>query len=134
MAIPGKPLRAEIAGLAPGPFGNLPGTEHLGILFTEYVDIERSVGGTWTRIAAGVPAAFEPVRLHTRVDLEPWTHKPLLGLWLMPDTPLEDGDRVVREDGSRWYVRGAPLAAPARTHIAALVEAETEDGLFAAPG
>jgi hypothetical protein len=108
----------------------LPGTEHLGIILLESVRIERKVNGVWSRIAERVPATFEPVPIPHRVKLETWTHKPLLCLWLLPQTPIQDGDRVIRDDGSRWYVRGAPLTAPARTHIVALTERATEDRLF----
>ena len=115
----------------PGLRGNLPGTEGLGIIFLETVDIERKVAGVWTSVAADVPATFEPLNLPVREGLATWTHKPLFCIWLLPDTAIADADRVVRSDGSRWYVRGAPLAAPMRTHLAALAERGTEDGLFA---
>ena len=70
------------------PGGNLPGTEGLGVIFQEYVDVERKSGGVWGNIARNVPATFEPMKIYTRVKMEPWTHKPLFGLWLLPDTPL----------------------------------------------
>jgi hypothetical protein len=116
----------------PGPHGNMPGTEHTGIIFLETINIERKIGGIWTQIAAGVPATFEPLSLHSRVEMEPWSHKPLLCLWLMPDTPIADADRAIRSDGSHWYIRGAPLMAPMKTHIAAIAERASEDNLFAA--
>ena len=116
----------------PGPRGNLPGTEQMGVIFLEYVDIERKSGASWNQIAIGVPATFEPLKLHSRVGMEPWSHKPLLCLWVLPDTPIADGDRVIRDDGSHWYIRGAPLMAPMKTHIVALAERATEDNLFAA--
>lgn len=112
------------------PVRRLPGTEHLGIILLESVQIERRAGGVWSRIAERVPATFEPVPIPRRVELETWTHKPLLCLWLLPETPIQDGDRVIRDDGSRWYVRGAPLTAPGRTHIVALTERASEDRLF----
>lgn len=114
------------------PDGNLPGTERSGLIFLEYVNIERKSGGVWSQVAANLPATFESVKVHTRFELSTWSHKPLLCLWLMPDAPIQDADRVIRSDGSHWYVRGAPLLAPGRTHIAALTERGTEDGLFAA--
>ncbi len=119
-------------GNTPGAQGNLPGTEHMGIIFLEYVNIERKISGTWTEVARNVPATFEPLKVHTRVKMEPWTHKPLYCVWLFPRTPAIDGDRVIRSDGSRWYIRGDPLRAPRGTHVAALAEAAAEDGLFAA--
>ena len=115
----------------PGPRGNLPGTEVAGIIFLEYVDVERKSGGVWSQIAGRVPATFEPVPVHSRQTLETWSHKPLLCLWIMPDTPLADADRVIRDDGSHWYIRGAPLLAPMKTHIVALAERASEDALFA---
>lgn len=113
------------------PSGNLPATEHLGIVFLEYVNIERKSGGVWNLIAANVKATFEPLRIHTRVEMETWTHKPLLCLWLLPNTSIQDGDRVIRSDNSHWYIRGAPLMSPAKTHIVAIAEYATEDKLFA---
>src|SRR5436305_324122 len=107
---------------ARGPARNLPGTERSGLIFYEYVNIERKSGGVWNQIAEDQPAAFEPVDVHTRIELSAWSHKPLLCLWLMPDTPIQDADRVIRYDGSHWYVRGMPLLAPGGTHIAALTE------------
>jgi hypothetical protein len=114
-----------------GPAGNLPGTEYLGVIYLEYVDVERKSGGVWGQIAGNVPATFEPLKIHTRAELETWSHKPLFCLWMFPGTPLDDGDRVIRSDGSHWYIRGAPLKAPRNTHIAALAERATEDSLFA---
>src|SRR5262249_29833156 len=96
----------------PGPHGNLGGAEQWGLIFLETIDIERKISGVWTQIAVNVPATFEPLSLHSRVEMEPWSHKPLLCLWLMPDTPLADGDRAIRGDGSHWYVRGTPLVGP----------------------
>jgi hypothetical protein len=125
------PSSPNSAGQVPGAVGNLPGTERLGVIFLEYVNVERKVSGVWTAMATNVPATFERLNVHKRVEMEPWSHKPLYGLWLFPNTPLQDGDRVVRSDGSHWYIRGAPLSAPLSTHIAALAEAATEDGLFA---
>ncbi len=103
---------------------------HGGLILLERVRIERRQGQAWTSIAEDVPATFEPLRLRTRVALEPWTHRPLLGLWLLPSAPLQDGDRVVRADGSRWRVRGTPLRGPLGTHIAAITEGESDDALF----
>lgn len=119
-------------GSTPGPQGNLPGTEYMGVIFLEYVNIERKISGVWTQIAGNVPATFEPLKVHTRVEMEPWTHKPLYCLWLFPKTAAADGDRVIRSDGSHWYIRGEPLRAPRGTHVAALAEGAAEDGLFAA--
>src|SRR5690348_10163774 len=99
-----------------GPAGNLPGTEHLGVIFTEYVGVERNIGGTWTSVDSTVPATFEPISIHGRMELETWTHRPLFCVWLFPNTTVDDGDRVIRSDGSHWYVRGAPLIAPLGTH------------------
>ena len=132
MANPRPPGAPSASGNVPGPAGNLPGTEHHGIIFLEYVHVERKIGGVWTNLASNVPATFEPIRIHGRVELETWSHKPLLCVWLLPDTPIQDADRVIRQDGSRWYIRGAPLIAADRSHIAALGERATEDGLFAA--
>ena len=115
-----------------GPAGNLPGTAHLGAIFVEFVNVERKSGGVWSEVARSVPATFEEVRAPGRVKLETWTHKPLLVLWLAPVTAFMDGDRVIRSDGSRWYMRGTPLAAPLNTHVAVLVEGSAEDKLFAA--
>src|SRR5436309_3334764 len=67
-----------------GPAGNLPGTESLGVIYLEYVDVERKSGGVWGQIAGNVPATFEPLKIHTRTELETWSHKPLYGLWLFP--------------------------------------------------
>jgi hypothetical protein len=103
-----------------------------GLLMTEAVGIERSADGVWTEVATEVPATFEELDLDERVALATWTHKPLLRIWLLPDVDVREGDRIVRSDGSRWYVRGAPLAGPGRAHLAALTEAAAEDGLFAA--
>ncbi|MGC8668555.1 MAG: hypothetical protein ACP5VE_10630 [Chthonomonadales bacterium] len=111
----------------------VPGTAHLGILFLEAVQIQRRISGAWTPIASGVPATFEPVSIHTRAELAAFTHKPLLCLWLYPAATLQDGDRVVRADGSGWYVRGTPFLAPRGTHYAVLVEGELADTLFAPP-
>ncbi len=131
MAVSSKPVVSPTGRVA-GAHGNLAGTDHLGVIFLEYVNVERKVDGVWAQVALNAPATFEPVSLHRRLELATWTHKPLLCLWLMPSASLQDGDRVVRRDGSRWYVRGAPLLAPGGTHIAALAEAAAEDGLFAA--
>src|SRR5207302_226767 len=122
-----NPMNPGGSGQTPGLAGSLPGTEGLGVIFLEYVNVERKISGVWTAIATNVPATFERLGLHRRVEMEPWTHKPLYGLWLFPNTPLQDADRVVRSDGSHWYVRGAPLTAPLNTHIAALTESATED-------
>lgn len=103
-----------------------------GLVMTELVDIERCTGGVWGAVVSGVPATCEALGMRARLELETWTHKPLMRVWLLPDTDLLDGDRIVRADGSRWYVRGAPLAGPGRTHLAALTEAAAEDGLFSA--
>lgn len=115
---------------APAP---VRGTAHLGILFLETVQVERRISGTWTRLASDVPATFEAVSLHTRAELAAFTHKPLLCLWLYPAAVLLDGDRVIRSDGSGWYVKGTPFLAPRGTHYAVLVEGELADTLFAAP-
>jgi hypothetical protein len=121
---------ASDSSTAQSPVG---GTAHLGILFLETVQVERRVSGSWTRIASDVPATFEPVSVHTRAELAAFTHKPLLCLWLYPATSLQDGDRVVRADGSAWYLRGMPFMAPRGTHYAVLVEGELADTLFTAP-
>ena len=116
----------------PGPGGNIAGTSHLAVMFMEYVNVERKISGVWNEIARSVPATFEEVRFSSRAKIEVWTHKPLYTLWLSPVTTYVDGDRIIRSDGSRWYVRGAPLAAPLRTHVIALIEGSAEDALFAA--
>ena len=116
----------------PGPGGSVPGTGYLGAIFTEYVNVERKSGGVWSEVARSVPATFEEVRFGARANLEVWTHKPLYTLWLSPMTTCADGDRVIRSDGSRWYIRGTPLSAPLKTHVVALVEGSAEDSLFAA--
>jgi len=131
MAIPPPPDDPNPGGQVPGPLGTLPGTAHTGLILLEYVNVERKISGAWTTIASGVPATFEPLSTHARLELETWSHKPLLALWLMPATSLQDGDRVIRSDSSRWYIRGAPLAGPLGTHVAAIAEGATEDGLFA---
>ena len=114
-----------------GAGGRLPGTGHLGVIFVEYVNVERKSGRVWSEVARRVPAAFDEVRIGTRAELETWTHKPLYTLWLSPVTTFVDGDRVIRSDGTRWYMRGRPVKAPLGTHVAALVEGSAEDGLFA---
>ena len=107
---------------SPGPGGNVTETGYLGVIFMEYVNIERKSGGTWSQIAQNVPATFEEVKLKSRVHMETWTHKPLYTLWLSPVTTFADGDRVIRSDSSHWYMRGSPIAAPLKTHVVALVE------------
>jgi hypothetical protein len=119
-------------GLEADAGGALAGTRHTGLLLTEAVRVERKGGGVWSEVAASVPATLEPVSLRLRSEMETWTHKPLVTVWLLPATDLEDGDRLVRADGERWYVRGAPARAATGTHMAALAERATEDGLFAA--
>lgn len=131
MAIPMKPTDPNADGKVAGSAGNMPGTERCGVVFLEYVNVERKSGGVWSQVFANLPATFEPISLFTRAQLQAWTHKPLLCLWLMPDAAVQDGDRIVRSDGSHWYIRGMPLLAPGRTHIAALAEYATEDKLFA---
>lgn len=111
--------------------GNLPGTLHSGLIFLEYANVERKSGGVWSAIATDVPSTFERVESAGRARLETWTHKPLFSVWLAA-VSIADGDRLIRSDGTRWYVRGAPLTSPDRTHVVALVEASAEDGLFAA--
>lgn len=125
-----RSLDAAVEGSEERP-GRVGGTLIGGLLMTETVAIERLADGVWTAIAAEAPATCEEVRLDERVALASWTRRPLLRVWLLPDTDLRDGDRLVRADGSLWYVRGAPLTGPGRTHLAALTEAAAEDGLFA---
>ena len=132
MPNPNSPGTPNSSGQTPGRSGNIPGTERSGIVFYEYVNIERKIAGTWTVMSSNIPATFEPVSLHRRSELQNWTHKPLLGVWLMPTASAQDGDRFVRSDGSHWYVRGAPISGPGATHLAALTERASEDGLFAA--
>ena len=117
---------------SPGPGGSVSGTGHLGAIFVEYVNVERKISGSWTEVARSVPATFEEVRFGLRAKIETWTHKPLYTLWLSPTTTFVDGDRVIRSDGTRWYMRGAPLMVPLRTHVVALIDGSAEDSLFAA--
>jgi hypothetical protein len=117
---------------APAVAGNLPDTAHTGMIFLEYANLERKSGGVWTAIGANLPVTFERVETASRARLETWTHKPLFSVWLSGVTSVQDGDRLIRADGSHWYVRGAPMVSPGGTHIVALVEAAAEDGLFAA--
>ena len=131
MAVPQKPLDPNVSGSIAGLSGTRPGTESSGVIFLEYVNVERKISSVWTQLAGNVPATFEPLTLHVRYELQTWSHKPLLCLWMLPNTTIDDGDRVIRSDGSHWYIRGAPLVAPAGTHIAALAERATEDKLFA---
>ncbi|MEP6756652.1 MAG: hypothetical protein ABJA67_14195 [Chthonomonadales bacterium] len=132
MSNPNSPGTPDANGNTPNRTSGLPGTGRSGLVFYEYVNIERKVSGTWTAQATNIPATFEPVRMEGRTDLAAWTHKPLFGVWLMPTAPVQDGDRIVRYDGSHWYVRGTPLVGPGGTHRAALVEGAAEDGMFAA--
>lgn len=131
MPNPNSPGTPNSSGQTPDRSGNLPETERSGLVFYEYVNIERKISGTWTAQASNIPATFEPMNLHGRTDMQAWSHKPLFGVWLLPNAPVKDGDRFVRYDGSHWYVRGAPLLGPGGTHLAALAERATEDGLFA---
>jgi hypothetical protein len=117
---------------APAVSGNLPNTAHTGLIFLEYANLERKSGGVWSAIGTNLPVTFDRVETAGRVRLETWTHKPLFSVWLSGVTSIQDGDRLIRADGSHWYVRGAPMVAPGGTHIVALVEAAAEDGLFAA--
>jgi hypothetical protein len=116
----------------PALAGNLPSTLNSGLIFLEYANIERKIGGVWTAVGTDVPSTFERVESVGRARLETWTHKPLFSVWLPPGASIADGDRLIRSDGTRWYVRGAPMSSPGNTHIVALVEASAEDGLFAA--
>ena len=116
----------------PAVAGNLPHTAHTGMIFLEYANLERKSGGVWSAIGVNLPVTFEPVETACRVRLEPWTHKPLFSVWLSGVTSVQDGDRLIRADGTHWYIRGAPMVSPGGTHIVAMVEAAAEDGLFAA--
>jgi hypothetical protein len=117
----------------PNRAGRLPGTERLALILTEYVNVERLSGEEWTLVHQSLPSTFEPVRLAQRIELESWTQKPLFNVWLLPNVDLRDGDRLVRSDGSTWTVRGMPVEAINGSHIAALTEGATDDGLFDAP-
>lgn len=118
--------------ISPAAAGNLPDTAHTGLIFLEYANLERNSGGIWSAIGTDLPVTFERVETAGRSRLETWTHKPLFTVWLSGVTSVQDGDRLIRADGSHWYVRGAPMVSPGGTHIVALVEAAAEDGLFAA--
>lgn len=132
MSIPRDVTLETDLAIAPSLSGNLPGTDHTGLIYLEYANIERKSGAVWSVIASNVPATFEKVETEGRLRLETWSHKPLFSVWLPPSAAIVDGDRIVRCDGTRWYVRGSALVSPERTHIVALVEASAEDGLFAA--
>ena len=132
MASPRAPGSGDDLGHVPAAAGNLPATVHSGLIFLEYVNIERKSGGVWNSVASNSPATFETVSIDRRIKLETWTHKPLLCVWLPPEMAVLDGDRIIRSDASHWYVRGAAITSPDRTHIAAFVEAAAEDSLFAA--
>jgi hypothetical protein len=123
---------ALYVGAETGATGNLPGTETSGLILRETVTIERQVSGSWSVVAADVPATFTPAPMQVRVDLASVTHHALNRLWLPEGTPLADQDRVTRSDGARWYVRGAPDTGPGGACVRALVESEAEDGLFGA--
>ena len=132
MAVPKDVLLATDLALAPSPSGNLPGTSHTGLIYLEYANVERKSGGVWSVVAPNVTATFNKVETEGRLRLETWTHKPLFSVWLPPSAGIQDGDRIIRSDGTRWYVRGSAMLSPDRTHVVALVEASAEDGLFAA--
>jgi hypothetical protein len=132
MELPIEANRQVELELAPSPAGNLPGTAHTGLILLEYAGHERKSGEDWVAVNSDLPVTFQAVQTEGRLRLETWTHKPLFSVWLPPSVSILDGDRLIRSDGSRWYVRGAPLVSPSRTHVVALVEAAAEDGLFAA--
>ncbi len=132
MAFPKSPLTRDDLDRTPTRSGNLPGTINSGLIFLEYVNIERKIASVWTAVVSNLPATFEPISTDRRLKLETWTHKPIFCVWLPPDAPIQDGDRIIRCDGSHWYLRGAAIASPDRTHIALVAEAATEDNLFAA--
>lgn len=132
MAIPKEVNPMTDLVFSPSVDGNLPDTAHTGMIFLEYANLERKSGGVWSAIGPNLPVTFERVETASRARLETWTHKPLFSVWMSGVTTVQDGDRLIRADGTRWYVRGAPMVSPGGTHIVALVEAAAEDGLFAA--
>lgn len=99
----------------------LPSGESQGRLYAECVGVERLIGH-WRRIAKRVPAIFVPLALPNEANTSSSRDDHRLGLWILPDLPLKDGDRIIQENGVRWWVRGAPLIGPARTHIVVLGE------------
>ncbi len=132
MAVMPNTHTPDSLGRVPGPSGAIPGTEVLGVFLNELADLERKISGTWTVVTTNAPLTFEPLKLHRRVEMAAYTHKPLQCVWALPDLDVRDGDRIHRGDDSHWYVRGAPLAAPMGTHQVLIVEATAIDGLFAA--
>lgn len=95
--------------------------ESQGRLYAECVEIERLIG-RWRRMVKRVPAIFVPLALPNETNTASSQEDNRLGLWILPDLPLKDGDHIIQENGVRWWVRGAPLIGPARTHIVVLGE------------
>lgn len=120
-------------GAGSGADENLPGAVASGLILRETVAIERCDAGEWGVVASGVPATLAPASLRLRIAMEPVTHRLLARLWMPAGAPLRDGDRVVREGGERWLVRGSPDAGPGARCVHALVESEADDGMFSGP-
>jgi len=106
---------------APAVEVKLSAGESQGRLYVEWVDVERLIG-CWRRIAQRVPTIFVPLALPNKADTSADEVDHRLGLWILPDLPLKDGDRIIQGNGGRWWVQGAPLIGPARTHIVVLGE------------
>jgi hypothetical protein len=130
MNLPIPPDTPPPNGAKPSFMGNLPKTERGGIIFQEYVHLERKINGAWTLIAENIPAAFDPLGLQARTTLEPWSHKPLRTIWLAMEAELTDGDRLIRFTGERWYVRGMPTAIRFAGCVEAITEYMQEDKTF----
>lgn len=130
MSLPITPDTPNPLGEVRGAFGNLPVSDSGGIIFQEYVHVERDINGTWELVAENMPATFDPLNLQSRTSLELWSHKPLLTVWIAKESGLKDGDRLIRYTGDRWYVRGMPRTAHPNQCIEAMVEYMLEDKVF----
>jgi hypothetical protein len=130
MSLPVPPDTPLPGGAKPSRLGNLPKTDPGGIIFQEYVHVERSLNGAWMLIGENIPAAFDPLGLQFRTALEPWSHKPLRTVWLAADAALMDGDRLIRFTGERWYVRGMPRENQFARCLEALTGYMQEDKTF----
>lgn len=131
MNTPLKCGEPDTLGRLAGAAGNVPGTESIGIIYQERVNVECKKDGEWSAIQRNVPALFEPVNLSGRISLEAWTHKPLMTVWLPPCIDVQDGYRLIRSDATRWYIRGTPVMAGSGACMVALAERAAEDGVFA---
>ena len=100
------------------------------MIFTERVCIERQIDGGWTVTAYDVTAAFCPMNFTERIALEPWSHRPLMRFWIDVNSQAMDGDRLIRDDGSAWKIRGVPIHPPEAEHLEGIAEGDADDGLF----